>query len=251
MRIESDIGPHLEQQAKKNLKKGLPLIVITYSFLLFIGLETSPFHIDLGKMSEPIFFIGGIAFMYGLLQFLVPYKYFKMGLNGERQVIANISDKLGIQHSLFNDVMLKDGKAGGNIDHIIVGPRGIFVIETKNLQGNISVYGDSWKGLKQSPSMQAKNNAKRLYYHLNSKNVLGRPLPLVNAIVAMTNDKTKLEVKKHPEMCEIVIIKDKTDKSLYDYIMSYQEIVFSSEEIAMIVEFLKDSMLQLELKRLN
>ena len=87
-----------------------------------------------------------------------------MGLNGERQVIANISDKLGNEHSLFNDVMPRDGKAGGNIDHIIVGPRGVFVIETKNLQNPISVHGDNWKGLKQSPSMQAKNNARRVLF---------------------------------------------------------------------------------------
>ena len=45
MRIESEIGPHLEQQAKKNLKKGLPLIVISYSFLWFIGLDYLPTHI--------------------------------------------------------------------------------------------------------------------------------------------------------------------------------------------------------------
>lgn len=38
MRIESDIGLYLATQAKKNLKKGLPLI-ITYSFLLLVGLE--------------------------------------------------------------------------------------------------------------------------------------------------------------------------------------------------------------------
>ena len=75
MRIESDIGSHLEQQAKKNLKRGLPIIVVTYGCLLLIGLDFSPFNIDLGRMTAPLFFVFGIAFMYGLLQFLVPYKY--------------------------------------------------------------------------------------------------------------------------------------------------------------------------------
>jgi|WetSurMetagenome_2_1015567.scaffolds.fasta_scaffold261010_2 hypothetical protein len=240
MRIESEIGPHLEEQAKKNLKKGLPILVITYGSLLLIGLDFSPLYINLGKMTAPIFFVSGIAFMYGLMQFIVPYKYFKMGLSGERQVIANIADKLGAEHSLFNDVMLKDGKAGGNIDHIIVGPRGIFVIETKNFSKSRSVYGDNWEGLKQSPSMQAKINAKRVYFLLNNKNILGRPFPLVHAIVALPNGKSKLEIKKFPEMCEIIEIKDGNDRSLYDYVMSYKEIIFSTEEIGRIVDSLKN-----------
>jgi len=243
MRIESEIGPHLQQQARKKLKKGLPIIIITYGFLLFTGVDYSPFYMNFGRLTAVIFFVAGIAFMYGLMQFFIPYKYFKMGLNGERQVIANISDKLGNEHSLFNDVMLKDGKAGGNIDHIVVGPRGIFVIETKNFQGHQSVYGDSWKGLIQSPSVQAKNNAKRVYFLINSQNILGRPLPLVNAIVALPNGKSKLEIKKPPEMCEIIEIKDKEDRSLYNSIMSHEDIVFLPEEIWRIVEFLKDYML--------
>jgi len=86
-----------------------------------------------------------------------------MGLNGERQVIANISNKLGDEHSLFNDVMLRDGKTRGNIDHIIVGPRGIFAIETKNFSEHQSVYLDNWTEQKQSPSIQAKNNARSLF----------------------------------------------------------------------------------------
>jgi hypothetical protein len=135
--------------------------------------------------------------------------------------------------------MLKDGKTGCNIDHIIVGPRGIFVIETKNLQKLQSVYGDNWKGLMQSPSMQAKNNAKRVYYLLNSQIVLGRLLPLVHAIVALTNGKSKLEVKKYPEMCKIIEIKDKKDRSLYDFIMSHEEVLFSIEEIGKVIEVLK------------
>ena len=159
--------------------------------------------------------------MYGLLQFFVPYKYWKSGLNGERKVIANISNKLGSEHSLFNDVMLRDGKSGGNIDHIVVGPRGIFVIETKNIQGNFMIYEDNWKGLKQSPSSQAKNNS-RLHNFLNYSRVLDRQLPYVHAIVVLTNNKAIPIIKKLPEMCEIIQIKNQEDSHLYDYIMHHE-----------------------------
>jgi len=59
----------------------------------------------------------------------------------------------------------------------------------------------------------------------------------------LPNGKSKLEIKKPPEMCEIIEIKDKEDRSLYNSIMSHEDIVFLPEEIWRIVEFLKDYML--------
>jgi hypothetical protein len=239
MRIESEIGRYLEQQAKKNLKKGLPLIVVSYSFLWFIGLDYLPTHIDLGRLAAPSYFVAGIVFMYGLLQFIVPYKYFKSGLNGERKVIDNISSKLGNEHSLFNDVMLKDGKRAGNIDHVIVGPRGIFALETKNIEGNLTIDGDNW-GIKQQPSIQAKNNAKRLYRLLKNANVLDRDIPLVHAIVVLTNPKVKINPVRMPDMCKVVQIKDQLDDGLRKCILSYEDIEYNPEEIGILVEFLKN-----------
>jgi len=67
-----------------------------------------------------------------------------------------------------------------------------------------------------------------VYSLLNNQNILGRPFPLVHAIVALPNGKSKLEIKKPPEMCEIVEIKSKEDWSLYNYIMCHEEIVFST-----------------------
>ena len=243
MRVESEIGRHLEEQARKNLKRGLPLVAISYAFLWIIGLDYFPTHMDLGKLAAPSYFLAGIVFMYGLMQFIVPYKYWKSGLNGERKVVSNISNKLGNEHSLFNDVMLKDGIRGGNVDHIIIGPRGIFAIETKSIEGIITINGDNWEG-KKSPSLQAKNNAKRIYRLLTNSRILDRQLPLVQAIVVLSNSKAEPKIEKPPEMCKVIQIKNQTDSSLYDYIMSHQDVVFSSEEIGTIVEFLKDAMLK-------
>jgi hypothetical protein len=240
MRIESDIGPYLANNAKKNLKSGLPLVVISYLFMWIVAFDWFPIHVDIGKLTGPSCFISGLVFTYGLYKFIQPYHYWKNGLNGERKVVSNISGKLGNEHSLFNDVMLRDGKSGGNIDHIIVGPRGIFAIETKNIQGIITIYEDNWKGQKNSPSSQAKNNARRVYRLLNNSRILDRQLPLVQAIVVLTNNKAEPKIEKTPEMCKIIQIKDQADSSLYDYIMSHEDVVLSTEEIGIIVEFLKD-----------
>ena len=131
--------------------------------------------------------------MYELMQFFVPYQHWKSGLNGERKVVNNISSKLGNEHSLFNDVMLKNGKRFGNIEHIIVGPRGIFALETKNIHGTITVNGDTWKGVRGSPSLQAKNHARRINNILDSSNILQRQIPYVKAIVVLSSKKPHLQ----------------------------------------------------------
>jgi hypothetical protein len=240
MRIEKSIGKYSEEQARKNLKKGIPILVISYAVLIVTGLDYLPIYINLGKLSPVVNFIAGIAFMFGLMQFFVPYQHWKSGLNGERKVAENISSKLGNEHALFNDVMLKDGQHKGNIDHIIVGPRGIFTIETKNIQGAVSVNGDDWKGAHRSPSLQAKNHARRIYNILINFKVLDREIPLVNAVVVLSSKKTILTINRSPDWCKVIQIKDQADNSLYDYVMQHEEIVFSTEEIETIIQYLKD-----------
>lgn len=46
------------------------------------------------------------------------------------------------KYNLIYDVMLKTTEGTYQIDHILVGPKGIFVIETKNYNGYI--YGNEW-----------------------------------------------------------------------------------------------------------
>jgi hypothetical protein len=103
----------------------------------------------------------GIFVTFSILFIMLPYRTWKSGLNGERSVIKNISNKLGVNYSLFNDVMLKDGKRG-NIDHIIVGPTGVFAIETKNNKETVSFNGADWSGIRGNPSQQAKSHAVRI-----------------------------------------------------------------------------------------
>lgn len=78
---------------------------------------------------------------------------------------------LSDDYYLINDVLL--GEAYGNIDHIVLGPNGLFTIETKNYVGTFSCEGDDWRRIYEdndtinrytigSPSMQVKRNALNL-----------------------------------------------------------------------------------------
>jgi Nuclease-related domain len=59
---------------------------------------------------------------------------------------ANIYDlKLifhGDDHVLFNDLTLSDSR--GNVDHLVIGPNGLFVIESKTYSGYVKCFGDTW-----------------------------------------------------------------------------------------------------------
>jgi hypothetical protein len=65
----------------------------------------------------------------------------RKGRLGERLVI-DLLRRLPDDYCLINDVMLERGR--GNIDHVLVGPCGVVVIETKRLAGNIRCNGDDW-----------------------------------------------------------------------------------------------------------
>ena|SRR5438093_10376943 len=85
---------------------------------------------------------------------------------GEERVAWELS-YLSDEFLLLNDVMLPGSK--GNLDHVVVGPTGVFIVETKNYSGMYACYGDRWffQRIRQkydisSVSVQARNNARVL-----------------------------------------------------------------------------------------
>ena len=85
--------------------------------------------------------------------------------------------------------MLPDGK--GNVDHLVIGPSGLFVIETKNYSGNVKCDRDDWfvNGQKiRSLSRQAKRNAMAIRANLEKVFVEQQSrIPFVNALIVFTS----------------------------------------------------------------
>lgn len=72
-------------------------------------------------------------------------------------------------YTVINDVMLPDNQGGTTqIDHIVLSPYGIFVVETKNMQG--SIYGDrksyNWKQYLGNDENEFQNPYKQNYKHI-------------------------------------------------------------------------------------
>src|SRR2546427_9915187 len=65
----------------------------------------------------------------------------RTGRLGER-LVTDLLGGLPDDYWLVNDVTL--GLAHGSIDHVLIGPCGVGVIETKRFAGNIRCLGDDW-----------------------------------------------------------------------------------------------------------
>jgi hypothetical protein len=118
------------------------------------------------------YFTNWIALFLGLLLAFIGVKYldssrnYRVGIKGEKAVVEALQ-VLDDSYSIINDFKL--GEKSGNIDHILICSKGVFVIETKNYSGDIRCYGDKWsKKVRgrlydtKSVSNQAKDNAWHL-----------------------------------------------------------------------------------------
>lgn len=65
------------------------------------------------------------------------------GLRGEHTVSRELH-RLGEKYIILNDLMIKTSHGTCQIDHIVLSPYGIFVVETKNISGKITG-NDEWK----------------------------------------------------------------------------------------------------------
>lgn len=227
MRLLKPSSDYLKKNAERNLAIGLLCLVVL--LVLFVtSIDNLPFYVNAGRYET----VRGVAlglFLVGCYYFLVlQYPSWRRGWVGEQKVTETLLAGLSDEYSLFNNVMLKDRK-GGDIDHIVVGPSGVFVVETKNFRGKISYYEDNWEGVgRQSPSRQARSNATRIRKVMGSSQSLESRRFWVQGIVVLANTRATVTPKKPPERVEVF----KLDK-LVDYIKG-QPIIFGTWEIGQI-----------------
>lgn len=169
------------------------------------------------------------------------FSNYSRGLQGEQitiEALQNLSDS----YYLINDVNLPKGY--GNIDHVVLGSNGIFIMETKNFEGEIRCEGDIWYQYKdtwkipeeheiKSPSKQVKGNALKLKQYIESKNIFSKSLRLwVEGIVVFTHDNVILRwdnptvpVLKVNQLCKYIRNKE-------------SRIKFSSQELEKVAKIL-------------
>jgi hypothetical protein len=119
----------------------------------------------------------------------------RKGRLGER-LVTGLLQQLPDDYLLVNDVML--GGAAGNLDHVLIGPCGVVVIETKRWAGRIKCFGDAWyvNGRRRgSVSRQANGSAAALRRFIAERHpeVGDR---FVESVTVFANPRCRLEVNR-------------------------------------------------------
>ena len=189
--------------------------------------ESKRESIDIGKgfaekkssRYNNFFIIGGVIGLIGLVGIIItPFsliilllgsgllyygynegKSWNKGIIGE-SIVADYLNQLPKHYFIFNEV--KFPGSYGNLDHIIIGPNGIFVIETKNYKGFYIVKDKEWfyksskytKKARSQPGKQVLRNAMSLRNFLVDNNVHMDGL-WIDSIVTLLNNNFKIEKK--------------------------------------------------------
>jgi restriction system protein len=152
------------------------------------------------------------------------------GKTGERRVNRRILDGLdGDKYALLSDVTLTTDRGTTQIDQIIVSEYGIFVIETKNMDGWIfgSKTSEKWTQVLYKKKTPFYNPLKQNYAHVCAlQKLLNLPLSKFVPIVTFTGD---LEFKT--EMPENVVY----SVDLVSHISSKTSPLFKRDELYSII----------------
>jgi len=195
MRKIKGSGNYLQNQVRKNLAKAV--LSATLFALIFFSLSLRAlFNLNLDLLAE----IGLLVSLLPLVFFyyyLSKYRIYRGGWEGEKQVIKLLSSKLSDDYFLLDNLYLRGG--AGDIDHVVLAPSGVFVLETKNWNGEIICNGDEWqrKGkrrFKGSPSRQVKRNLATIRRIIDSSPTFKALSVHLEGIVIFTNNRARLHL---------------------------------------------------------
>ena len=118
------------------------------------------------------------------------------GIKGE-VLVAECLESLPDDYFLLNDVALQGHP--GNIDHVVIGPCGVVVIETKNFSGSVYTHRNAWfaNGRRcRSVSRQANRGAVAVRDTLVRRHpqLKSSVLRFVDSIAVFTNPTTRVKV---------------------------------------------------------
>jgi hypothetical protein len=189
-KLKSSNG-YLKSQTRNNFAKAALSIAI---FILIFALASYRAIVTLSVgLLEIAGFAASLIPLAAFLFYQRKYNIYRGGRQGEQDVVGTLSRSLNDDFSLINGVCIG---GGGDIDHIVLGPGGVFVLETKNWSGKININGDQWqrpgKQAMGSPSLQAKRNTQKVKRLLDQSSAL-RSI-WVEGIVVLTNKHASLNV---------------------------------------------------------
>ncbi|EOD01351.1 nuclease-related domain-containing protein [Caldisalinibacter kiritimatiensis] len=126
------------------------------------------------------------------------------GIKGEKSTIKTL-EQLSNEYYIYNDIVINTRKGKSQIDHVVIGPNGVFVVETKNHNGEIfgaeedskwvqhktGRNGGTYNSFFYNPAKQVKTHVYRLKIGIMDELKLN---PWIQPIVVFTNDDVELNI---------------------------------------------------------
>jgi hypothetical protein len=213
MRMLKGSGNYVRNQTLKNLAKTISCVFLLGLIGIFVILRL--LTVPVGYLEEALA-VFAIVPLAGFFFYLRKYHIYNGGWEGEKSVTKLLRTSLSDEYYLINNLRLP---GYGDVDHVVLGPNGVFVLETKNWSGEISCNGDAWqrqgnRHISSSPSEQAKRNASRIRHAIAASGKLPFTVWL-DVIVVFTNNRAELHLTKPT----VPILKI---QQLADFIISYR-----------------------------
>lgn len=248
--IENNLIKPYEKHRKKAIRffvtAGILVVTSMLSFPLFIltfGLS--------GPLTMLLFSSGAACLILGAIN-LNKAEIYKAGLIGEA-TSENVLSKLPDDYFLFPSIEIEFEDSKSQIDHLIVGPTGVFILETKNINGHIvgsdddreiiihkvGQKGGQYQSTMYNPVKQVSTHVYRTSAYLKEQGID----VWVQGMVYFTNPTStvQLESKKIPVFSE----SEDGRKEIYNYILNYEGKRYLDEhEINRIVDAIERNMEQ-------
>jgi hypothetical protein len=119
---------------RATLASSLATGALVMATVFFVVAPINPLLASLGAA------VAGVFCLFVVSRLPVEARYWDKGARGERKTASYLEPLLKRGFVILHDRELPGSKA--NIDHIAIGPTGIFVIETKYISGSIEVLND-------------------------------------------------------------------------------------------------------------
>jgi len=182
---------YLEKKYQSFLKQGLLYLLIALGGIILL------------------FAVPPLGIAVGIMFWILTQQKFKkadnymQGIKGEEAVV-NALQELDDSWWLINDAKL--ARRHGNIDHILLSPKGIFLIETKNYGGSVRCYGDNWiklgkrRGRRRSRRFKIRSASRQVKFQASLlRGLLKRKLKLDVSIIpvcVLAHPEVKLQTNK-------------------------------------------------------
>ena len=197
---------------------------------------THTFH---GAIFGALALVFAVGYEVHLREIAVENRNLEGGRRGEQKMAEQLAEQLADDHVILNDLELRVAHERAQIDHLVLAPSGIYVIESKFWAGTLSgdVHDAQWTQTKadgtvrhvKSPVQQCERQRRMFITRLAAK----VPEERIHALAVFTHPAVKLQIANAKDRAFLVrdAIRFINDRCFEPPVLAPAEILALAEQI--------------------